>query len=410
MIIFENARVFDGVSAELIEGATVVVEHDTIKEVSDRRFTGSGERIDLAGRVLMPGLIDLHVHPWISELNLGRVSRQRTEYLALYAAGMLHGCLDRGFTTVRDAGGTDPSCALAIEKGFISAPRLYPSGRFMSQTGGHTDWRDANEADNGPANAMDDGMARFTAIVDGPDAMRRAVREELRRGATQIKLMLSGGIASPTDPMECIQFSDEEIRVAVEEVTRRGVYCFAHCHPLNSIRKAHEMGIRTIEHGTFIDDETAREVAASPDTYVIPTVAAIHALSKDGRALGLPDASLKKAEGILDVTMGSLEIMKRAGVKMGYGTDLLGPTEDRQLIEFDLRADVLSAHEILVSATSLAAEVLNEVGRLGVVAPGALADLIAIDGDPLRNIRIMNQDGRNIPMVMKAGQFHRRLM
>lgn len=406
MIIFENARVFDGVSAEPIEDATVVVEDGTIKEVSDRRFGGSGERVDLAGRTLMPGLIDLHTHPWITELNLGRVSRQRTEYLALYLAGTLRGSLDRGFTTLRDAGGTDPSYSAAIDKGFIPAPRLFPSGRMMSQTGGHTDWRDANEADR--ANVSDDGMSRFTALVDGPDAMRQAVREELRRGATQIKLMLSGGVASPTDPLERVQFSDEEIRVAVEEVTRRGTYCFAHCHPLNSIRKALEMGIRTIEHATFIDDETAREVAASPDTYVVPTLAVVNVLTTEGRALGLPEASLKKLEGLYDVSMGSLEIMKRAGVKMGYGTDLLGSSQDQQLLEFELRADVLSAHEILVSATSLAAEILGQEGRLGVIAPDAVADLIAVDGDPLANIRIMNQGGRNIPMVMKAGKFYRR--
>lgn len=409
MIIFENARVFDGISAEPIENATVVIEHDTIKEVSDRNFAGSGERVDVAGRMLMPGLIDLHTHPWIPELNLGRVSRQRTEYLAVYAAGWLRRSIDRGFTTIRDAGGTDPSFAAAIDKGFIAAPRLYASGRVMSQTGGHTDWREANEADRGVGNAMDNGMARFTAVVDGPDAMRHAVREELRRGATQIKLMLSGGIASPTDPLERIQFSDDEIRVAVEEVTRRGTYCLAHCHPLNSIRKALQMGIRTIEHGTFVDDETALAIAGTPDTYVIPTLATVNALGNDGRALGLPEASLKKLEGMFEVSMGSLEIMKRAGVKMGYGTDLLGAHEEQQLLEFDLRADVLSAHEILVSATSLAAEVLNEKGRLGVIAPGALADLIAIDGDPLRDVRVMNQGGRNVPVVMKAGQFHRCL-
>ncbi|MBD0416891.1 metal-dependent hydrolase family protein [Oryzicola mucosus] len=408
MITFENARVFDGVAAEPLDGATVVIEGGTIKEVSDRRRGGSGERIDLAGRTLMPGLIDLHTHPWISELNLGRVSRQRTEYLSVYAAGWMRRALDRGFTTIRDAGGTDPSFALAIEKGFIPAPRLFPSGRMMSQTGGHTDWREANEADRGVGNAMDDGMTRFTAVVDGPDAMRHAVREELRRGATQIKLMLSGGVASPTDPLERVQFSDEEIRVAVEEVTRRGTYCFAHCIPLNSIQKALEMGIRTIEHGIFIDDQTARAVAGSADTYVVPTLAVTSAFSRQGRALGLPEASLEKLGGVHDVAMGSLEIMKRAGVKMGYGTDLLGPLEDQQLIEFELRADVLSAHEILVSATSLAAEILGQNGRLGVVAPGAVADLIVVDGDPLANVRIMNQGGRNIPMIMQAGVFHRR--
>jgi imidazolonepropionase-like amidohydrolase len=404
--LFQNAHVFDGRSPDLLEGRHVLVEDGLIKEVSDRPITTEVDVVDVRGRTLMPGLIDLHTHIWFYELNATRVMRQRSEYVACFAASSLRRSLDFGFTAMRDAGGADPAFARAIAHGVIPGPRFYPSGRMMSQTGGHTDWRDASDEDLDHPPAPGRELSRFTALVDSPDEMRKAVREELRRGATQIKLMMSGGVSSPTDPLDKLQFSDEEIRVAVEEAERRGTYCFAHCHPLISVKKAVEHRIRTIEHATYIDEETACAVAQA-GLYVVPTLAVVHALTMTGRELGFPPASMEKLSGMLDVALGSLEIMKRAGVKMGYGTDLLGPHQDQELNEFEIRADILPAHDILVSATSLAAEILMEP-RLGVVAPGAFADLIVVDGDPMRDVRIMNQKGRNLPVIMKGGTFHKR--
>jgi len=406
-VLFSNANVFDGKTPHLREGCSVLVEGNRIKEVSDKEIKFSASRtIDLAGKTLMPGLIDLHVHIWWTELDAVKVVRQRSEYIACFAASSLRRSLDYGFTSLRDAGGADPSYALAIERGIIPGPRFFPSGRMMTQTGGHIDMRQVDADDLSHPNAPGRDLYRFAAVVDSPDAMRAAVREELRRGATQIKLMMSGGISSPSDPLERIQFSDPEIATAVEEVNRRGTYCFAHCHPLNSIWKAIDLGIRSIEHGTFVDDAAAAAIVEK-GIFVVPTLAVIWALNANGRELGYPEVSMRKLQGIGDTMLNSLEVMKRAGVKMGYGTDLLGPHQVQQLNEFTIRSEVLSSYEILLSATSVAAEILQQDGQLGVIAPGALADIIVLDDDPLKDIRVLDRMGRNLSIIMKDGKFYK---
>lgn len=408
--LFSNANVFDGTTPHLREGCSVLVEDQVIREVSERPISAQNARVlDVGRRTLMPGLIDLHTHIWWSELDAVKTVRQRSEYIACFAVAALRRSLDYGFTTLRDAGGADPCYALAIERGIIPGPRFYPSGRIMSQTGGHTDMRQPDAEDLVAPNAPGRDLYRFTAVVDSPDAMRAAVREELRRGATQIKLMMSGGVSSPSDPLECVQFSDEEIQVAVSETTRRGTYCFAHCHPLNSIWKSIELGIRTIEHATFIDNEAAQAIVEK-GIYVVPTLAVAWALNESGRALGFPETSMRKLAGMSDVMLRSLEIMQRSGVKMGYGTDLLGPHQDRQLSEFSIRSQVLPPIEILRSATSTAAEILGEVGRLGVITPGAHADLIVVEGDPLKDITVLDRKGQNLVVIMKAGAFYKNTL
>jgi imidazolonepropionase-like amidohydrolase len=406
-VLFKNAAVFDGTTPHLRQGCSVLVEDALIREVSEQPISHPhAQVVDAAGRTLMPGLIDLHVHIWWTELDATKVVKKRSEYIACFAASSLRRSLDYGFTTLRDAGGADPSYVAAIDRGFIPGPRFYPSGRMMCQTGGHVDMREPDADDVATLNPPVGGLSRFTAIVDGPDDMRRAVREELRRGATQIKLMLSGGISSPSDPLDKIQFTDEEIRTAVNETDRRGTYCFAHCHPLNSIWKAIEHRIRTIEHGTFIDDEAARAVVEN-GLYVVPTLAVVWALNESGRELGYPEVSLRKLQGISDTMLRSLEIMKRTGVKMGFGTDLLGPHQVQQTREFTIRSEVLPALDILQSATSIGAEILGESGRLGVVAPGATADLIVVDGDPLSDISVLDRKGESLSVIMKEGRFHK---
>lgn len=408
-VLFKNAHVFDGTTPHRLEGHQVYVEDGAIREVSARPVrTPADDVVDVAGRTLMPGLIDLHVHVWAVELNISRVAQLPSEYLALFAAGTLQRSLDRGFTTLRDAGGADAGYALAIEKGFIQAPRFFHSGRMMTQTGGHGDTRPALEPDHG-RQCCPHPQDRFVTVVDGADAMRRAVREEFRRGARQVKLMVSGGVASPTDPLDMPQFTDDEIRAAVEEARTRGLYIFAHCHPDHAIRRASELGIRCIEHASFVTDETARLLAAR-GTYVVPTLAVVHALDAEGAKLGFPEASLRKLAGLYGAMLESLGRLRRAGVKMGYGTDLLGPHQERQCVEFDLRAEVLPAYDILTSATSVAAEILMEEGRLGVVAPGAHADLLVVDGNPLEDVRVLGRNGTTLPVIMKAGRFHRRLI
>lgn len=408
-IAFDNARVFDGTTPHLLPGRSVLVEDGLIKKVGETSLAAEAEQVvNCQGRVLMPGLIDLHVHIWAVDMNISKVIDYPSEYVALFAASSLQGSLDRGFTSLRDAGGTDAGYALAIERGLVKAPRFFHSGRFISQTGGHGDFRTMFEQAN-DCLCCPPRLARFTALADGPDAVRRAVREEFRRGARQVKMMCSGGVASPTDPIDKLQYTDEEIKAAVYEARVRGLSIFAHCHPDEAIRRCSELGVRCIEHATFITPETAALMAKN-GTYAVPTLAVVHALNADGAKFGLPEASVKKLNGVWDAMLSGLSIMKRAGVKMGFGTDLLAQHQDRQCIEFEIRAEILSSYDILVSATSMAAEILMEDGRLGVIAPGAHADILVVDGDPLDDVRILARSGAALPVIMKAGAFHKKLI
>ncbi len=407
-ILFKNANVFDGITPHLLPGHDVLVEDGLIREVSATAITSAAETVvDVAGRTLMPGLIDLHVHIWAVDMNVTTITHLPTEYIALFAAGTLQKSLDRGFTTLRDAGGTDLGYARAIERGFIKAPRFYHSGRYISQTGGHGDFRSIFEQSYTDCICCPAPHARFTAIADGADSVRKAVREEFRRGARQVKLMCSGGVASPTDPVDKLQFTDAEILAAVEEADVRGLYIFAHCHPDIAIRRAAELGVRCIEHASMITPATARFLAKK-GTYVVPTLAVVKAFNDDGEKFGLPAFSRQKLAGMYEAMLNGLGYMKEAGVKMGFGTDLLAQHQDRQCIEFAIRAQVLPAYDILVSATSMAAEILMEEGRLGVIAPGAHADILVVDGDPLRDVTILGHDGATFPVIMKAGEFHKR--
>lgn len=359
----------------------------------------------------MPGLIDAHVHVYLAGLNLTRLAQTPVSYLAHYAAQFLHACLDRGFTTVRDVGGADVGIALAIRDGLLNnVPRLFYGGRVISQTGGHGDFRPGDHRLDEVAccgcGLHSDPMA---VVADGVDAVRRAVREELRRGASHVKIMASGGIASPTDPLERSQFSDEEIRAAVDEAARAGSYVAAHCHPAIAVRRAAELGVRSIEHATLVDNEAA-EVVAARGAYAVPTMATIFALSKDGEALGLPAASMAKLRRVTDRALESLEILKRAGVKMGFGTDLLGTQHMHQCTEFTLRAQVLPNLDILRSACSINAELVGQPEKLGCIREGALADLLLVDGDPLKDVSVLARSGDGLPVIMKNGLFHKRTL
>jgi len=408
-IIFRSARVFDGESEVLRDGVNVVVENGVIREISDRPAAADAEVVDCGGRVLMPGLIDAHVHVYAAGLNLARVVQSPTSYLAHFAAQFLRSRLDRGFTTLRDVGGADVGLALAIKDGLLDrVPRLFYGGRVISQTGGHGDFRPGDHALDAAhycgCSYHADPMA---VIADGADAVRKAVREELRRGASHIKIMGSGGVASPTDPLDRCQYSDDEIRAAVDEAERAGSYVAAHCHPTEAVRRAAALGVKSIEHATLIDRETA-EYVAQRGSFAVPTMAVLIALVEEGDKLGFPKVSMEKLRRVADSALSSLEIMKRAGVKMGLGTDLLGTLHVRQSSEFTLRAKVLPSIDVLRSACVINAELLGQAGKLGCIREGAIADLLVVDGNPLEDMSVLGSGGDRIPVIMKDGNFHKR--
>jgi len=406
--VFLSARIFDGDSATLRSG-NVHVEGNTIREVSDRPAPPDATVIDCAGRVLMPGLIDAHVHVYAAGLNVTRLAQSPISYLAHFATKFMQSSLDRGFTTLRDVGGADVGLANAIRDGFLDrVPRLFYGGRVITQTGGHGDFRPGDALlDTGHCCGCSYTGDMMAAVADGVDAVRKAVREELRRGASHIKIMGSGGVASPTDPLDRCQYSDEEIRAAVEEAERSGHYVAAHCHPTEAVRRAAALGVRSIEHATLIDAPTA-DYVAEKGAFTVPTMAVLAALVDEGAKLGLPPVSLEKLRRVEGSAHSSLETMRRAGVRMGFGTDLLGALHVRQSTEFTLRTAALPAIDVLRSACSINAEILGQTGRLGSIRPGALADILVIDGNPLDDIAVLASAGNHIPVIMQNGRLHKR--
>ena len=401
--VIEKARVFDGHSPELMEGACVLFEGGDIKEVSTRAIASAdARRINAGSRVLSPGFIDLHIHAYASEMNLQLSEQLGPAYNGAHAARMLGHALDCGFTTVRDIGGGDWRLAATIDRGFIRAPRFFYAGRILSMTGGHGDLRPRHvtHADCGPCGCSASEV--FTVLADGVDECIKAAREELRLGAHCIKIMGSGGVASPSDPIWMNQYREDEIRAIVGECRERRTYVSSHCHAPEAIRRSVDYGVRVIEHGSMMDAETANHVARS-DAYIVPTMAIVSAMVELGASLGLPPVSLEKVKIGAASAFSALEEMRRADLRLGFGTDLLGDAYDYQSREFTLRRDVFAPIEILRQATSASAEILMQEGRLGCIAPGAAADIILIDGDPLEDISILAEKGRNVPFVMRAG-------
>ncbi len=410
--ILENARIFDGYTANYPEGMTVVIEGDRIREISNQPIRSQGAvKIDLNGRRLMPGLIDLHIHAYASDIDLQKVDLMGQSYRTAHAVRMLGHALDCGFTTVRDVGGGDWSLWRAIEDGLVRAPRFFYGGRIITMTGGHGDFRAAHVE----GGAHDHGLCAcgnsnsLSVVADGVDQCLAAVREQFRRGAHMIKLMASGGVVSPTDPIWLDHYREDEIRAIVSECEARRSYAAAHSHTSSAIRRCIEFGVRCIEHGTLIDDETAAFVAKS-GAYVVPTMSILAALAKHGLAAKLPAKILSKIDEVHSHSLIGLERMRKAGVKLGFGTDLVGHTYIEQSREFLLRREVFSPLEILRQATSMGAEILQQQGRLGCIAVDACADLIVVDGDPLQDIDLLAQDGTKLPLIMRSGEMVKNLL
>jgi imidazolonepropionase-like amidohydrolase len=397
-IAFTRATLFDSPSGRLKPHATVVVEGDTVADVLfDSTRVDDARVIDVAGRTLLPGLIDAHVHVTATSHDFLRLSHTPASLITAQAKDILEGMLMRGFTTVRDAAGADRGLVEAIERGLLQGPRLFIAGQAISQTGGHGDIRPAGATQLMCPCA---GLGLLGMVADGVGPVRRAAREQIRNGAHQIKIMAGGGVSSPTDPIGGTQFSVEELRALCEEAEAANLYAMAHAYSPRSITRAVQAGVRSIEHGNLLDEATAREMA-SHGAWLVAT------LAREGAALGWSSSMLEKLDRVKAQGVESLRIAKAAGVPIGFGTDLLGHMHDDQSNEFSLRLPAMSAAEILQSATVVSARLMGQEGRLGVVARGAAADLLVVDGDPTRDVSLLQSQGAFMPVVMKGGSFVR---
>ncbi len=403
-IIFENARVLNETADGYRDDCHVVIDGDRIVAIEEGPARSAGaEIIDVRGRVMLPGLIDVHTHPRLSSASAAQILAHPPSYTTAHAARMLGHALDCGFTTLRDVGGGDHGLAKALEDRVIPGPRLFYAGRTLSMTGGHGDLR---TPDDGVEPCRCHLMNSIAHIVDGPDAVRKAAREELRMGAHCIKIMLSGGVLSPTDPIWMEQFTDDEVTAAVEEAQRWRAYVAAHAHTADAVSRAARLGVRTVEHATLISAEAAGELRDAGG-FAVPTLAVVMALIEKGDMLGLPPAVRGKAEELTHLAMQGFETAWRAGVPLGFGTDLPGDVYDMQAREFIYRREVQPPAAILASATIIGADILQRPD-LGRIAPGALADLLVVDGDPLEDISTLAENGRRLCAIMKSGRFHKR--
>jgi imidazolonepropionase-like amidohydrolase len=401
--VLENANVLDPDEAVLIPDRHVVIEAGRIADVAHAPVRASeARRIDLSGLTLMPGLIDCHVHAIAYTANLAELPRQSPFYVAARAAGILAGMLDRGFTTVRDVGGGEYGLARAVAEGAIRGPRVLYGGKALSPTAGHGDMRAMGQDAEDVAYAVP-SLARR---CDGVAEVRRVARDEIRRGAHHIKIMANGGIASPTDRITSDQFSEDEIRAAVDEAAMAGLYVVAHAYTARSVARAVRCGVRSIEHGNLLDEPTVL-LMKERGAFLVPTLVTYRALSEEGVAAGLPQALVGKIGDVLEAGIRAVETAQRAGVPMAYGTDLLGAMQRRQLDEFMLRSEVVPAADLVRSVTTNAARLVGLENEIGRVAPGYRADLIAVDGDPLRDIRVLTEPETRLKLVMKEGVAHR---
>jgi imidazolonepropionase-like amidohydrolase len=406
--VFTDAFLIDCTGAEPIEGAAVVVEDDRIKDVLPKGHVGAVPgpvtTIDCRGATLMPGLTDAHVHICAVTENITDQHRfYPPSYIAARAMKRAEECLMQGFTTVRDAGGADYGFRMALEEGHFIGPRLLVSGRYISQTGGHGDKRRRSEW----TDPIDCCVGMIGFIADGPDEVRRAARENIRRDVNQIKIMASGGAMSPSDELDTTQFTVAEMRAAVEEAEAVGTYVLSHAYSDSAVRRAIEAGVRSIEHGNLIREGAAKAIKDA-GAFLVPTMVTYEAIYREGKRYGIGDHQVAKIDLARQQSVQGLEHAYRAGCKIGSGSDLLGDMATQRAVEFELKAQVMKPMEVLLSATAVNADLFRMADKIGTVERGKFADLLLVQGNPLRNLRVF-QAQDNLRVIMKGGRLYKRM-
>jgi imidazolonepropionase-like amidohydrolase len=414
--LFRNVRIFDGKNSALSAPADVLVRGQTIDRISAGPIAvdaNANVRVIAAnGRVLMPGLIDAHWHAFMAATPQMVLMTADPNYLHLLAARQAEATLMRGFTTVRDLGGPVFGLKRAIDEGVVIGPRIYPSGAFISQTSGHGDFRFSFEVPRVPGGPLSHSeIEGIAAIADSPDEIRLRAREQLRSGASQIKLMAGGGVASPYNPIESIQYTEPEIHAAVEAADNWGTYVTVHAYTPRAIRQAVAAGVKCIEHGQLIDEATAKLLADNGIWWSLQPFLD----DEDASPLANP-VSQKKALEVFAGTDNAYKLAKKYKIKTAFGTDALfdARVASRQGAILAKMVRWYTPAEALRMATADNGELMAlsgfinpYPGKLGVVEAGALADLLLVDGNPLEDIRLIADPGKNFLVIMKDGTIYK---
>ncbi len=401
IVTVNNATMLDTETMEFEPDRSIVIEDDLIVDVTDTTASTDADlEIDAAGAFVLPGFIDAHVHHFIVTMNFAKLARLSTTEVAIAMSRLSAATVQRGFTTVRDTGGDVAGLIRAIESGLCAGPRIARAGRTLSQTGGHGDFRPDDIA-MPSCGCQLEGDAN-SHVVDGVDAVRKAARLELRAGSDFLKIMSSGGVASPTDPFDNIQFTAEELRAITTETDHRHTYSTSHAYMPDAIRLAVDNGVRCIEHGNGIDAPTADHLAEL-GVAMVPTLVTYKAMEEVGAKLGMPQVNLDKNAGVFDMGRRSVELAKAAGVELGLGTDLLGETQPWQNQEFAIRAELEPARDVLRSMYVTNAKLCRMEGRVGILTPGAFADLVISEVDPIENLSALQHPDAALRTIIHRG-------
>ncbi|MBO6667382.1 amidohydrolase family protein [Parvibaculum sp.] len=397
-LVIRNARRLDVGKMAIIEDGPLVAEAGKIVSIGED--ASADVEIDAKGSFMLPGFIDAHVHFRLATLDFAKLQRWSEVEFGIVMAQLAKETLRRGFTTVRDLGGDVEGLMRAIKAGAAEGPRIIRAGRMLTQTGGHGD------AESGPRPvptcACEMRHTAFGIVADGPDAVRKAARHNLRDGSDFLKIHVSGGVASPADPLESVQYTAAEIAAACEEALHRQTYVAAHAYSAESIIMAVENGVHTIEHGNMIN-AAAAACMARHGAVMVPTLSTYEAMDLLGRKMGFPEANLVKNSKVLEAGLRSLEIARDAGVTLGWGTDLIGESQARQRREFAIRAEVETPEEILRSMYEVNPKLCGLSGEIGTLTPGAVADIVLTKVNPLEDIAALGGDDA-IERVIQAGR------
>jgi imidazolonepropionase-like amidohydrolase len=404
--LFINANlVLDGFS-ELRPSFNALVKDNRIVSVSAQPISAPDATvIDVGGRTLMPGLIDAHAHITGLSLTPKNIAYPAAE-IAIASANYLRNCLMDGYTTIREAGGADHATARLLAEGHIIGPRLFYSGKALTQTGGGADFRTPDEAID-PCGHIGP-FSNMSVIADGTAEVRKAAREELRKGATQIKLFASGGVVFPAEGHATrYEFSEEELNAVVEEATARDTYVMAHVYTDEGVRRCLRAGVRSIEHANFVTEDTVA-MMADYHAFYVPTFISLVQRVESAAETHLPKTIVDNLQRTIARGKQVYGWARKHKVPVGFGTDLWGPEAQKaQLREFEMRQGLDPPADILRSATVINAELLMEKGTLGVIAEGAYADLLIVEGNPLADLGVLMNPEKNLKFIMKDGTIYK---